>query len=499
MSGDSWQVVRLSRADVVRRPAAAVAAARSATEVARATGGVADGIVVLPLGVARAERAAARAARAPAAGPAGPRHPWVACAAEVAASLDELESSGSDPDWLPTEAKAALLVDLVRLGERVAAARLRVMSGASDVAAADGARSVGSWLAHATRQDPGRVRFEDDLAARLEHHPAVRTALAAGTVTTGHAAAVVDALDDLPTDLDADLVARAEAHLVGECVEFTPRQVRRLGRHLLRVVAPDLADAHEEARLHAEEARALVRTRLTLRAQGDGTTRITGVLPDLSAAVLSRALDAYTNPRRDHHATDPASAPADPSSGAGVGAGSGSSDGQRIPAQVRRGQAFCALVEHLPVDGLPTHGGSPVAVVATVELERLVEGLGAVTLDTGGEISAAQARRLACQHHLLPAVLGGDSVPLDLGRGRRLFTHHQARAHMVRHRECQADGCDVPAAWCERHHRTPWNAGGRTDLAQLVLLCAHHHHRVHDPGYRTTWSDAGSVTFHRRT
>jgi len=413
-------------------------------------------------------------------------HPWVDCVAELTRSLDRLAGSGVDPDWLDTSARGALLVELACVGERVASLRLRVLAGASDVAAADGARSAAAWLAHATRQDPGRLRFEERLASRLEAWDATRAALGVGEVSVGHAAAVLDALEELPADLDPDVVARAEAHLLGECADFTPWQVRRLGRHLLRVVAPERADAHEEAVLNAEEARARVRTRLTLSPQGDGTTRITGLIPDLSAAVLSRALEAYTNPRRDHHSADTATT-ADPS------------DGQRVPAEVSRGQAFCALVEHLPVDGLPTQGGSPVAVVATVELDKLTGTLGAVTLDTGGEISAAQARRLACQHALIPAVMGGASVPLDLGRSARLFSHHQARAHAVAHRACQTEGCDIPAAWCERHHRNPWNTGGPTDLANLVLLCAHHHHRAHDPTYATTWSEAGAVTFHRRT
>jgi len=29
------------------------------------------------------------------------------------------------------------------------------------------------------------------------------------------------------------------------------------------------------------------------------------------------------------------------------------------------------------------------------------------------------------------------------------------------------------------HHLVPWYAGGRTDIADLVLLCDHHHTVVH--------------------
>ena len=142
--------------------------------------------------------------------------------------------------------------------------------------------------------------------------------------------------------------------------------------------------------------------------------------------------------------------------------------------------------------------------MVTIDAEKLHHALGTATL-TGGShtldspgLSAGQARRLACHHGLLPAVLDGDSVPLDLGRTSRLFTHHQARAHAITHPTCQAEGCDIPAAWCERHHRTPWANGGRTDLAEIAFLCSHHHHRVHDPAYHPTWT-GDTLTLHRRT
>jgi hypothetical protein len=173
--------------------------------------------------------------------------------------------------------------------------------------------------------------------------------------------------------------------------------------------------------------------------------------------------------------------------------------GARIPAPVRRGQAFCALVEHLPVDGLPVTGGSPVTVMVTLDWEKLRDDVGTATTSAGGETTPGQARRWACAHGILPVVLGGDSVPLDLGRTRRLFSPHQIRAHMVGHPVCQAEGCSIPSGWCDSHHATGWAAGGHTNLADLRLLCSHHHHRVHDPRYGHTWSPTGTVTFHRRT
>jgi hypothetical protein len=139
-------------------------------------------------------------------------------------------------------------------------------------------------------------------------------------------------------------------------------------------------------------------------------------------------------------------------------------------------------------------------VVVTIDLETLREGVGSATVEDGTRITAAQARRLACQAGIIPAVLGGESQPLDLGRTRRLFTPAQRTALALRQPTCRADGCTVPATWCEAHHAgTPWSQGGRTDLAQGMLLCPWHHHRAHDPTYTTDRLADGSLRFHRRT
>jgi len=117
-----------------------------------------------------------------------------------------------------------------------------------------------------------------------------------------------------------------------------------------------------------------------------------------------------------------------------------------------------------------------------------------------GRISAAQARRLACDAGILPAELGGHSEVLDLGRTRRLFSPAQRKALAIRDRTCRAEGCDIPAAWCEAHHAAkPWSREGRTDLKDGLLLCRFHHHRAHDQAWRADRLTDGRVRFHRRT
>lgn len=137
-------------------------------------------------------------------------------------------------------------------------------------------------------------------------------------------------------------------------------------------------------------------------------------------------------------------------------------------------------------------------MVVTIDHDRLTSQLGAAGLSTGGVISAGELRRLACEHAILPAVLDGRSQVLDLGRSRRLFDRHQRLAMALGHSSCQTNGCTVPAAWCEAHHRRPFGTGGSTDLADGALLCPFHHHRAHDDTFDQTWHTDGSVRFHHR-
>ncbi|MFD0820970.1 HNH endonuclease signature motif containing protein, partial [Micromonospora zhanjiangensis] len=100
-------------------------------------------------------------------------------------------------------------------------------------------------------------------------------------------------------------------------------------------------------------------------------------------------------------------------------------------------------------------------------------------LDTGEAITAAAARRLACDAGIVPAVLAGAGQVLDLGRQRRLFSGPLRRALVLRDGGCAFPGCDRPPRWTDGHHIVHWADGGETSLANAVLLCRYHHRVVH--------------------
>ncbi len=110
--------------------------------------------------------------------------------------------------------------------------------------------------------------------------------------------------------------------------------------------------------------------------------------------------------------------------------------------------------------------------MVTVALGALRKGLRAAGVDTGDRISAGEARRLACEAGIIPMVLDGDPMPLDLGREQHLFKKQQEIALAHRYGGCSTDGCDRPLSWVEIHHLVPWRHGGRTDLSNGLLLCS---------------------------
>ncbi|HEX6150563.1 HNH endonuclease signature motif containing protein [Nocardioides sp.] len=410
-------------------------------------------------------------------------HPLLACAATMAAALKDV--AGVEPVFMTTAEKQAALLELSRVTGQLAELRLRVLATAEDVAEETAARDAAAWLAHHARLDRSGTRRDARLATALDRRwTRVAAGLREGTVNLDQAHEIVRALDALPDDLAAEVRTQAEQRLVERAGQFGPRALRILGRRVLEVVAPEVAEEHERKRLEKEEAEAEKATFFTSRRRGDGTTDLKIRLSDAAADRLMTYLEAFTSPRRASRSD-------------GVASDQQSDD--RRPYDQRLGHAFVAFLESVDPDRMPLHGGDATTVIITLDLASLLSGLG-VALVGDQPITAAEARRMACTASIIPMVLGGESEILDQGRARRLFTPAQRKAMAVRDRHCRAEACDVPAAWCEAHHANrPWSQGGRTDLSDGVLLCNWHHHRAHDHRYDTHRQPNGDLSFNRRT
>ncbi len=405
-------------------------------------------------------------------------------AARLLSALGELAEV--DMTALGGRELAALLRVLAEAEAKVCAVKLRVLGAAhrSGAARAAGAASTGQWAAKVTNSDQATSHRQAVLADGLAQRPATAAALAQGALSREHAEVIVRATEQLPATVTPAQRETVETALVEKARSLPPQALRKAARRAVAVVEADQAvvDAHENQLVAEEETAARVKTRLSLHDNGDGTVTGHFTLPILQGHLLRKVLEAMTAPRRGRlGATD-----------AQVGA-----KRERTDWDHARGLAFCELLEHLPTDHL--HPKTAATIVVKIDEDDLLGRLKAADLDTGGQVSAGEARRLACNAGILPAILAGRSQVLDLGRSKRLFSEPQRIALSLGHDTCAADGCERPFAWCELHHRQPWAHGGHTDLKDGLPRCHFHHQRIHDTDYRQQYLSDGSVTFTRRS
>jgi hypothetical protein len=406
-------------------------------------------------------------------------HPVLSGVAEVHGALDRMHVGAAQP--LMTGEYAGVVAELDRAARRIESLKLKVVAYADQAGAAKdaGFTDTTAWVAKTTTVSRSDAAREVALATELESgHDATAQALDAGLVSTGHAAVIVNATGQLPDGVSDEQRQVVEAHLVEKAARFSPDQLRRVARRAIEAVEPDqsVVDAHENEQVRNEEQAAQAKCSFTLHDNGDGTSTGHFTVPALAAAILAKILDTMTAPRRMREAAGPE---------------------KSFDWRHRRGLAFAELLEHLPTDHL--HPKSAATVVVTIDHTVLAGALKAAHLDTDQTLSAGEARRLACNVAILPAVLGSRSVALDLGHTARLFSESQRLAKGLEHTTCAATGCERPYAWCELHHRRSWSTGGKTDLANAIPLCHQHHQWIHDTGSNHQSMPDGSVRFSRRT
>lgn len=358
-----------------------------------------------------------------------------------------------------------------------------------------GARHTHHWLARRSRLTTAAAARLVRLGRALEEglHAPIGEALAGGGLRVDQAAEIVAAVEAIPRrvvtadgevhEIDREVRAQARDHLLSAAAEHDAKGLRRLGKHILDVVAPEVGWALERSILEREEQRAAAKTYLTLFDDGRGQTHGAFTIPSHQGAMFRLALHAIANPAR-HDRADLA----DPETG------------EWRPTPERLGQAFGDYIERFPADKLPRTAGVNATVVVTLDLDTLMSGVGTATLGNGEKITAGVARRLACEAGIIPMVLGGKSMPLDVGRQKRYHTRYQRLALAVRDQGCTAQGCEMSPDGCHAHHDLEWVADhGPTSVEAGRLLCPHHHRRAHDSRYAMRIHADNKVSFHRRT
>jgi hypothetical protein len=379
---------------------------------------------------------------------------------EALAQIRGLASGLVDaPVWsLSNDDVVGCLQTVHEVQQVLAAVQLHLVREAEgrDVPGGHGATGVAVWLRSQLRLSLRSTKRLVELAKHTDRRPVLDTALSGGVVNAEQAQLIGKVVAELPEQVGAEVIDKAEAALVDYAGQFDPDALRRLGRRILSHVAPEVAEEAEGKALERAEARARAGRGLTLSAAGDGRVRISGCLDAEGAAVVTAAMDPLCSPRQG-----PAG------------------DDRTLPQ--RRADALVEVCQlALRTDQLPDHGGQRPQLVVTVPFDVLGGQLGMGMLDTGEALSAAAVRRLACDAGILPAVLGGQGQVLDLGKMRRLFTGALRRALALRDGGCAFPACDRPARWCDGHHILPVSLGGPTSIDNGVLVCGFHHRFIHE-------------------
>ena len=283
-------------------------------------------------------------------------------------------------------------------------------------------------------------------------YPHLGAAIDAGRVEAAHVRTVLATLGRLPQPVRAD----AERVLAAHAAAFNPVDFDRVARHLELSANPDghLADDTADTRMDFTIGR---------RNPSTGLTPVSGHLDDLSAAAVRTAIDALSAP------TPAAAGVPDPRT-----------------AGCRAAHALAHLCGWFLTHGdAPDTGGERHHLTVTMDYDALLGQVHSAMLATGEPLSAAQARRLLCDSQIVPAVLGGASEMLDVGRSMRTASVAIRRALALRDRGCGWPGCDRPPGWCDAHHVNWWERDlGPTSAANMTLLCPYHHSEIHKNQWR---------------
>ncbi|MFI0350442.1 DUF222 domain-containing protein [Actinomadura sp. 9N407] len=297
--------------------------------------------------------------------------------------------------------------------------------------------SAQAWLRSGLGMRDARAKERVLLARHLPRLSEVAERLAGGSLSLGHAVAIVQSV----ARLDDDDCGKAETLLLEMADDgFSAGKVAAFGSRIRDVIAE--RDGTEQA--PDDAARGYQRSWLTSTRSLDGGRYIKGWLNAEDAAVLDGTLGPLAKPAGPEDLRDLA---------------------ERTAA---------ALTTVL------SGGHHTTKVTLICELDTLTGGDTPARLPDGTPIPAEQARRIALSAGVSPLLLGSGGLPLYLGRRARFASPAQRRVLEALYPTCAVQGCQVPGTLAEVDHVDGWALNsGATDIDRLTLCCGWHNRWRH--------------------
>ena len=298
----------------------------------------------------------------------------------------------------------------------------------------------------------------------------VAEAMGDGWLSTTKAHVIERAVDRLPGD--RNLRARGVQVLLDDAKRLDATELKKVALHLVTVVDPDGDERRDEKALDRLERAAHHSRNLSITDDQAGGAWIKGRCSSEDAAMLKATLIPLAAPV-------PTDAPTCHSDSCAVpGCGHDGRDPRDHGARMLDALVeACRLLQTTEV--LPESHGAVPRLTLTMDYEQLLLLSGLGETDTGEQLSGSTIRRLCCDAEVIPAVLGAESHVLDVGRQSRLATAAIWRALVIRDKHCRFPNCTRPPIMCHAHHIRHWMHGGPTSLANMLLLCGHHHRLIH--------------------
>ncbi len=356
----------------------------------------------------------------------------------------------TDPATLGDAGLADEIVELRGQMDRVDAqfARLVLAGHRRGIGAADGSPSTAAWLRRHTGMREGDARAAIEAGEMCEVLPETGGAWRAGEISSGAARAITGARVE---GHDAKLRA-VEPLLLDVAREGKLRELQRMCARFRNCAQADGTEPRDH-------------DGLTISATAAGRTILNGNLSSAAAETVVNALHALTDPPTPDDRRTAAR--------------------RRADALVRMAELAMAQLSGAGPDG-PSRAKPSVAMV--IDWRTLVnDEFGRMDGEYTGPVHRSDVERLLCDSSVTRVVTGPRGLPIDVGRERRTVSSTLRKALIVRDRGCRFPGCGRPPGWCDAHHVQFWRHGGPTDQSNLVFVCDHHHHVLHQPGWTATF------------
>ncbi|HEX3679516.1 MAG TPA: HNH endonuclease signature motif containing protein, partial [Galbitalea sp.] len=168
-------------------------------------------------------------------------------------------------------------------------------------------------------------------------------------------------------------------------------------------------------------------------------------------------------------------------------------DDPRTPAQLTSDALLQLLLQgaDAPTDFLLGSGAPVIKIAATRKAVKTRRGPAHIE-GRAFAVSIETLERHLCNGTEETTNFDKNRIPLDMGHDQRLFTKRQKDVLAVKWGGCACPDCDRPPSWTESHH-IKWvkRDGGRTDIADGILLCKYHHLLFHNYGWEIERNDLG--------